>query len=494
MAMIVFFCACALLSASVVSFQMEDSLSVCLFFLIYSLILMGISLLIFLKTRGISAFGTRDAFLVVVLSWLVVIVIGAVPFQYLTGFTLIDAVFEATSGFTTTGASVIDSNLILSNGNTLADGLLGLPKGLLYWRSMTHWLGGMGIIVLFIAIIPHLGIAGKMLYKTEVSGADMSRSMRVADTAKILWGVYVLFSATETILLCIGGMSLFDAWCYTCGTIATGGFSTYPSSVSEFNSVFIEAVITIFMFIGSCNFILHYQVIRKGFANYLKDEEFRSHLLITFLCILVVTLSIYGKTIYDAAGRLVEPTLFNAIRYASFQTVSMKSTTGFCTADFDKWPEISRFILLLLVIVGGCGGSTSGAIKHSRFILLVKYSIMQVRRSLFPHAISNISIDKNRVDSETLHRVLSFFFVYIAISTIGIILLCSQIGNDLITSISAVFTCIGGAGPGLAKVGAVCTYSWMTSFSKIVLSSLMLMGRLEIFVLLVLFLPRYWKK
>jgi trk system potassium uptake protein TrkH len=495
LSLVALICGGTLLSSALVSFLMQDPSAVALFFLSYSLLIIFVSILIFFKTKSIGQLGLREGFLIVTSGWIMIALLGAVPFCWLSGFKWVDAIFEAMSGFTTTGASVIDSSLVLSDGSLLTGGLPSLPKGLLYWRSMTHWLGGMGVVVLSIAIMPYLGVSGKKLYKAEVSSADSSQlTPRIADVAKILWTVYIVLSIIETILLCIGGMSLFDAWCHTCATIATGGFSTRPESISAFNNVFIESVIMLFMFIGSCNFILHYQAFKRGFSVYWKDEEFRSHLITTAVCGALIAFFIFGTNFKDAAGRPVLSGLFNSVRYSFFQVISMKATTGFCTADFDGWPDFTKFILVILMIVGGCGGSTSGAVKHSRFILLFKYGVMETKKAIFPHSLSNVSLNKNRVDSETLHKVLTFFFVYVAVFTIGALLLCTQNGNDIITSITAAITCIGGVGPGLAKVGAVYTYSWMTPFSKLILTILMLLGRLEIFTVLVIFLPTFWKR
>ncbi len=488
-------CGVAMASASGVSAAMGDPPSVAIFFLLYSMIMIGGSIPVFLRSRGEHDLGTREGFLIVVFGWLLIILFGAIPFRWLSCFRWIDAIFETASGFTTTGASVIDQSLVLCDGSRLAQGLSSLPKGLLYWRSMTHWLGGMGVVVIYIAIIPYLGIGGKKLYQAEVSGASSSQlAPRITDTAKMLWGVYILFSAIQTFLLMVGGMSLFDAWCHTCGTLATGGFSTSPASVSAFNSFYIEAVIIVFMFLGSSNFVLHHQMMKKGLSVYLKDEEFRSNLTWTALCIAIITFSIHGKAFYDAAGRLVDANLFNSARHAAFQTVSMKSCTGFCSADFDGWPEFARFTLLMLMIVGGCGGSTTGAIKHVRLILLVKYGVMQVKRTLFPHSLCNVTLNGSRVETDTIHKVLAFFFAYAGICVLGTLMLCSQRGNDILTSVSAVVSCTGGVGPGLAKVGAACTYSWMSDLSKAVLAALMLLGRLEIFTLMVIFLPTFWKR
>ena len=301
-------------------------------------------------------------------------------------------------------------------------------------------------------------------------------------------------SITQTILLMIGGMSLFDAWCHTCGTIATGGFSTSPYSISAFDSFYIEVIIIVFMFLGCSNFVLHHNALKKGLKVYWNDEEFRSNLIVSLLCGIGLTFIIYGKNWVDAANRHIDSSnIFSAGRYAFFQVVSIKSTTGFCTADFDSWPDIAKLILLMLMLIGGCAGSTTGGIKHVRIILLAKYSVMQIKRTLFPHSLSNVTLNGVRVEATTLHKVLTFFFIYFAITAISALILCTQPGNDLITSVSAAISCIGSIGPAFAKLGPLCTYSWMSDLSKSILIFLMVLGRLEIFTLAVIFLPSFWK-
>lgn len=495
LSVVIFICGVAIFAAAFVSYLTTDPSNVLLTLSIFASSLIAISAIFFCTTKGENRLGTREGFLIVVLGWCAIVLIGAIPFYLVVGMRLIDCLFETASAFSTTGASVIDDQLLLCNGTKLIGGLSSLPHGILFWRSAMHWLGGMGVIVLFIAIMPYLGVGGRKLYQAEMSGVSSSQlAPRIADTAKILWAVYILMTITEIALLSFFGMPLFDAVCHTFGTIATGGFSTKQESISAFNSFYIESVIMIFMFLGSSNFVLHRRALKEGLHVYIKDEEFRSNLFITLLCGCALTIILFGSQIKDAAGRIVDSNIFSSARYAFFQTISIKSTTGFCTSDFDSWPDLAKLILLMLMMIGGCAGSTTGGIKHVRLILLAKYSVMQIKRALFPHSLSNVTLNGVRVESETLHKVLAFFFIYFAISATGALLLTTQDGNDLFTSISASISCIGSIGPAFAKLGPLCTYSWMSDFSKFILLILMLLGRLEIFTLAVIFLPSFWKR
>ena len=407
-----------------------------------------------------------------------------------------DAFFETMSGFTTTGASVLDSKLLLFNGETLKQGIADLPNGLLYWRSITHWLGGMGIVVLSLAIIPFLKIGGQQLYNAEVPGPTSDQlTPRIANSAKILWGVYVLLSVVETLLL-LPSMSLFDAWAHTCGTMATGGFSTLQSSVGGFDSVYVDIIITLFMFLAGCNFILHYRALRGKPLFYFKDDEFKLYLFVTCFSTLTIAgaLMYSGSAIMTTAGKSVDPTLFNSIQYSAFQTTSILTTTGFATADFAIWPTYACLLLVILMFIGGCGGSTGGGMKNSRLLLLLKYSTMQVKRCLFPRSVSNIQLNNIRIKSDTLHKVLSFFFLFIIIFVFFSLALSLYPGIDYATATSASIASLGNIGPGLNMVGPTCTYSWMAPSAKLLLTFAMLLGRLEIYTVLIIFLPSFWRK
>ncbi|HOK04965.1 MAG TPA: potassium transporter TrkG, partial [Victivallales bacterium] len=321
LSVVILICSLAIGLSGIVSILSDDNHRISIILITYSILLIIFSSIMFYLSKGKKhELRTREGFLIVSLCWFSIIIVGAMPFYIVEKMRFIDCLFETASGFSTTGASIIDSNLILRNGEKLG-GLSTISKGILFWRSMTHWLGGMGIIVLSIAILPYLGIGGKKLYEAEVSSASSSQlAPRITDTAKMLWGVYILMSITQTILLMIGGMSLFDAWCHTCGTIATGGFSTSPYSISAFDSFYIEVIIIVFMFLGCSNFVLHHNALKKGLKVYWNDEEFRSNLIVSLLCGIGLTFIIYGKNWVDAANRHIDSSnIFSAGRYAFFQ-------------------------------------------------------------------------------------------------------------------------------------------------------------------------------
>jgi len=487
----------AILSAVPVAFFMGDSIKI-----IYALALsaffpitVGITAYLFSKSDSYSL-SRREGFGIVTFGWIAAAVFGAVPFILVSNLTWYDAFFETMSGFTTTGASVLDNTLLLSNGETLKYGIKDLPYGLLYWRSMTHWLGGMGIVVLSLAIIPFLGIGGQQLYNAEVPGPTSDQlTPRIANSAKILWAVYILLSIAETLLL-LPSMSLFDAWCHTCGTMATGGFSTLQSSVGGFHNAYIDWIIILFMFLAGGNFVLHYRALKGKPLFHFKDEEFRWYLGITIFATtsIMFALLVKGDAIVVTDGVKLAPDFFNSLRYSAFQVVSIMTTTGFCTADFNIWPVYAFIVLIALMFIGGCGGSTGGGMKVSRFLLLIKYSALQLQRSIFPHLFSNVRLNKSRVNAETIHKVLSFFFLFMILYLIFTLAISLFPGFDFKTAASASIASLGNIGPGIGKVGATCTYAWMHPGAKLILSLAMLLGRLEIYTVLVVFLPVFWKK
>jgi len=441
-------------------------------------------------SRGDLQFTFREGFAIVTFGWVGASIFGALPLFVIGGVHWYDAVFETMSGFTTTGASILDGTLVLRDGTTLKSGIADMPFGVLYWRSLTHWLGGMGIVVLSVAILPSLGIGSQQLYHAEVPGPTSDQlTPKIADSAKILWAVYVLLSAAETGLLMAGGMSLFDAWCHTCGTMATGGFSTQQSSIGAYNSVYIDSVVTLFMFLAGANFVLHFRALRGAPLTFFRDEEFRFYLLLAVAATLSVTIKLTGGDIATSAGaQLRNVGFFTALRYASFQVVSILTTTGFVTADFNLWPAYCTLLLMVLMFVGGCGGSTGGGMKNVRLILLIKYSIAQVERCIFRRSVSNVRFNHERVDTATLHKTLSFFFLFVGLFVVFSLALCLLGVDDIITASSATIAALGNIGPGLGKVGAVCTYAWMSPPAKVTLTFVMLLGRLELYTVLVLFL------
>jgi len=439
--------------------------------------------------------GIREGFAIVTFGWIAAALVGCVPFARIAGLCWPDAFFETMSGFTTTGASVLDPRLALGDGSRLSGGIADLPKGLLYWRSLTHWLGGMGIVVLSLAILPFLGISGHQLYNAEMPGPTSDRlTPQIANSAKILWGVYALLSAAQTLLLWAGGMDLLEAWCHTCGTMATGGFSTRQASIGAYNSIYFEGVVALFMFLAGCNFILHYRALRGKPLLYFRDEEFRFYLGLVCAATALVAWQLIGRPIVDTTGQAHPGTPANALRFAGFQVVSLLTTTGFCTADFARWPAAAALLLVGLMFVGGCGGSTGGGMKHSRLLLLVKYSIERTRRWMFPHAISNVHLNGARVDTDTLHKTLSFFFLFIALFAFFALAMAWLEETDLVTAATASVACLSNIGPGLGKVGAMEAYHWLSAPGKLLLTAAMLLGRLELYTVLVVLLPAFWRK
>jgi trk system potassium uptake protein TrkH len=412
----------------------------------------------------------KDGFLLVTLSWIVVSFIGSLPYIIAANMSLTNAFFETMSGFTTTGASILTN-------------IESMPKSILFWRSLTHWLGGMGIIVLAVAVLPMLGIGGIQLIKAESPGPTVEKiSPRITETAKYLWLVYFLFSIIETILLLFGGMNLFDALTHTFGTMATGGFSTKNTSVAYFHSAYIDWVITIFMFIAGANFSIHFRLLTGKFSA-LKDSELKFYTLIVLLAITVVTIDISGN--YKS--------IFDALRYGAFQVVSIVTTTGFATADYENWPHLAQSILFMLMFVGGCSGSTGGSIKVIRIYTLLKQSINEIKYHIHSKGVFSLIINDQMIRKNIVYSISGFFFLYIAIFALTT-LSVSLFGIDLLTSLSAAAATLGNIGPGFGYVGPTDNYAFLPSAVKWILSFAMLIGRLEIYTVLVILMPSFWKK
>lgn len=415
----------------------------------------------------------REGFAVVTFGWLCFSVFGSLPYLFsgsTSSFT--DAFFETISGFTTTGATILTD-------------IESLPPSILLWRSLTHWLGGMGIIVLSLAILPVLGVAGMQLFKAEVPGPVADKlTPRIAETAKILWGVYVLLSAVQTLLLMLGGMTLFDALCHTFGTMATGGYSTRNASVGAYDSAYIDYVITFFMVLAGANFALHYRFLRGDWWVYWRDSEFLIYLAIIGGATLIIGSDVWWNS-YD--------NLPQSLQYALFQTVSIQTTTGYATADYEQWSFSSQFVLFVLMFVGGCAGSTSGGMKVLRLHLLVKFALSEFTRLLHPYAVVPVRMNKVAVPRAVVTNVLGFFVLYIVLFGLGAFAM-AFCGLDMATAFSAIATTLGNVGPGLGDVGPMDNYAHLPAVVKWILALFMLIGRLEIFTVLVLLSPAYWRK
>jgi trk system potassium uptake protein TrkH len=431
------------------------------------------AILIWMLTRGPIELSRRDGFGVATFGWLLAAVFGALP--YVISGTIsqpIPAVFETMSGFTTTGASV------LSN-------LESLPKGILFWRAMTHFFGGMGVLVLCAAILPFLKVGGMHVYHAEVPGPSKDRlTPRIASTAKLLWGAYLLFCVLETVLLRFGGMSWFDAWCHTCATMATGGFSTRTASVGAYGSLYLETVIVCFMFIAGTNFVLHLKLLRGRPFEYLRDSEFRIYFLFWLSACLILTLNIWGYT-YESLGE--------SLRAAFFQGTSIITTTGFCTADFNAWPATSRILLVLLMFVGGCAGSTGGGVKNIRILVVVKALFREIFLYMRPSAVKKVKVGGATVKQESVSNIVAFLMIFVILFAVGSLIM-TAFTPDLGTAISSTIACLGNIGPGLNAVGATQNYAEIPSTGQAILLFFMLLGRLELYTVLVIFSPGFWKK
>jgi len=421
--------------------------------------------------RGKIALGRREAFAIVSFGWLVASACGAAPFVLSGHFSPIDALFEIVSGFTTTGASVLPK-------------VEHLPKSILLWRAMTQWLGGLGIIALGVAILPLLGVGAVQLFRAEVPGPFLEKLRpKIADTARLLWKTYVVITATEVLLLCLGGMGFFDSVCHSFTTMATGGFSTKSESIAHFDH-FSRVVIIFFMFVAATNFSLHYSLAKGRIAHYWLDREFRFYVFLLLLSSFVV----FAFLIFHQGGNWL-----HRLEDAAFQVVSIMTTTGFATADFDKWPPVCKYILLLLMFVGGCAGSTGGGIKCVRFLVLYRYLQGQLKRLLHPQAVVTVKLGKQSVPHSVVQHVLGMTLLYLGVFVIASGIMAA-LGLDLITSISSVAATLGNVGPGLAQVGPTGHYGDIPTLGKAVLIFCMLAGRLEIYTVFVLLYPEFWKK
>ncbi len=415
----------------------------------------------------------REGFALVTLTWLAFALFGALPF-FISGYipTFTDAFFETMSGFTTTGASILTN-------------IESLPHGLLFWRSFTHWLGGMGIILLSLAILPLLGVGGMQLYKAEVPGPEHDKlSPRIKDTAKILWEVYILISVIEMILLYVAGMNVFDAICHTFGTMATGGFSTRNASIGYYNNAYIDYIIIIFMIIAGINFSLHYKALRGRISTYRNDPETRFFFLILGGGTLLIVANLYLSYNYS---------LFEGLRKGLFQTVSIITTTGYGTDDYGKWSSSDQVILFLFMFLGGCAGSTGGGIKIMRSLVIVKFAFNEIKRLIHPNAVLPVRIGERTIPYDIVSNITGFFLIYIGIFVAGVIFM-TLLGLDFLSSLGAVAATIGNIGPGLGSVGPTGNYAHIPMIGKWVLSFLMLVGRLEIYPVIIFLTPTFWKE
>jgi trk system potassium uptake protein len=423
--------------------------------------------------RSVKGMGKREGYLIVALVWVVFSFFGLLPF-YLSGAipSFTNAFFETMSGFTTTGSSILDN-------------IEEMPHGILFWRSLIQWLGGMGIIVLSLAILPILGVGGMQLYEAEVPGLTYDKLQpRITDTAKRLWILYVGFTLLQAILLALGGMEVFDAVCHSFTTMATGGYSTKQASVAHWDSPYIHYVITVFMFIAGTNFALLYAVILGKSAKLMHNDEFRFY----WISVLVFTVMVAGGLYFTGAVPHAE----GAFRTGLFQVVSIITSTGFATADYMVWWPFLAGLMFLLMFFGGSAGSTGGGIKLARVYLLVKNSGYELRRLIHPNAVIPVRFNGRAVPQSIVFNVLAFVVIYLLIVGIGMLVM-STMGYSLQTSLGAAATALGNIGPGLNELGPAFSFSAVPAFGKWFLSFLMLIGRLELFTVIILFSPQFWR-
>ena len=450
----------------------EDAQGFALSFLITSGA--GFALYLAGKPRGEKILlGHREGFLIVSAGWILASFFGGLPYMIHGALpSLTDAYFETMSGFTTTGATVIVR-------------IEGLPHGILLWRSMTQWLGGMGIIVLSIAVLPFLGVGGRQLFKAELPGPVKDKlEPRIAQTARSLWMVYGILTVIGFIFFLLGGMSVFDAANHILCAMATGGFSTKDSSVAWFNSAYIDGVFIVFMLIAGINFTLHYQVLAGNFRSLFMNSELKFFLGMVLLATVLIMVDLRLHVFAD---------LGKAFRYALFQASSIMTTTGFVTDNFARWPAFSQIILVILMFIGGSAGSTGGGMKCVRLLLILKDSYRELYRLIHPHAVTHVKLDHMTVPPEVMKSIWGFFALYIGLAILATILM-SSLGLDMLTSFASVVATIGNIGPGLGLVHPASTYSEVPTLGKWILSLCMLLGRLEIYTVLVLLLPEFWKK
>ncbi len=450
-----------------------------------------------LLSRGASlTLGRREALLLVAISWFVGAGICGLPYYIWAHLahnnaaskiefaSYINCYFEAMSGLTTTGATILKD-------------IESLPRSILLWRSLTHWLGGLGIVVLFVAVLPTLGVGGKKLFQIESPGPRPEGvHPHIAETARVLWMLYVGLTVAEVIALRVAGMDWFDSVCHTFGTLATGGFSTKNASIGAYNTSSINLIITLFMILAGVNFGLYYHLIRGRFNMIWKDAELRLYLTILFIGFAIVAFAIHGQTIQLTDGQQLPISMGVEIEQAAFTTVSMQTTTGFCTTDFNHWPFLAKCVLIGLMFVGGSAGSTGGGIKVIRILIAIRVMLSEIERAFRPQVVRSLKISGSSIPNElrqsTLAYVLGFLILFI-VGAVALMLLEEHQGITFTTAATASIATICNIGPGLERVGAIENYGWFTNTSKLIMITLMALGRLEVFAIIVLVSPRFWR-
>ncbi|MGE5496304.1 MAG: TrkH family potassium uptake protein [Burkholderiales bacterium] len=420
-----------------------------------------------------KSFHAKEGIITVSISWVIISLIGAVPFT-LTGSTptYIDSIFETISGFSTTGSSLIPNVEVID-------------KGILFWRSFTHWIGGMGVLVFVMAILPMSGADPFNVMRAESPGPTKEKLVpKARQTASILYKIYIVLTLAQIVLLLFGGMPLFDSVVHTFGTAGTGGFSIKNLSIGYYNSVYIDVVITVFMILYGINFSAFFLLVAGKFKKFLLHEEMRTYLGIIIVAILIIAINLMGPAYSNFA---------ESLRYSSFQVASIITTTGYATTNFDSWPTLSKYTLVFLMFIGACAGSTGGGIKVSRILIMFKTLKREAFRLLHPNAVKLVKLEGVPLSENIIRGTGIFVVTYVGLTAISIMFVSID-GFDMETTATAVITCISNVGPGLGGVGPIGNFSGFSAFSKIILSFDMLAGRLEIFPVLMLFWPAVWRR
>ncbi len=462
--------ACLLFPTLVSLIYREDPLP--FLWTILILVVVGSALSFLLRSKKPANLLPRDGFLTVGLIWTLFGAFGALPFWFSGEFGgYINCLFECISGFTTTGSSILPA-------------VEGISYGLLFWRSFTHWLGGMGVLVLTAALFPSLGISSNFLIRNESPGPVKGKLVpRASQSSKILYLIYLALTVIQIIVMRIAGQPWFDAIVNTFGTAGTGGFSIRNTSIGAYNSPAVEIIMTVFLLLFSINFAMYFLLLTRRFKEILKSDELRFFLIVVAAAILLITLNIAPT--FTSVG--------DAIRTAAFQVASIISTAGFATVDFNLWPEFSKTILILLMLIGACAGSTGGGMKCSRVLILIRSALREVRSSIHPRSVSVVRLDGEPVQEKAVNTALCYFVAYIFI-VFTATLIVSLDNFSFLTTFTSVITCVGNVGPGLDVVGPMGNFSGFSALSKLVLSFCMIIGRLEMFPILVLFSRNAWKR
>jgi trk system potassium uptake protein TrkH len=446
-----------------------------------------------------AKFGRREALLLVAVTWLIAAALSAMPYWLWAKLaasappehpfqSYLGCFFESMSGLTTTGATVLEAS---------PSDIESLPRGLLLWRAITHWLGGLGIVVLFVAVLPTIGMGGKKLFHTEAPGPTQAGVRpRIKETAQVLWYIYIAMTAVLILILKLCGLTWFDSVCQTFATVATGGFSTRNASIGDYNTV-VKLVIVVFMILAGINFGLYYKLFKGSVKDIWRDTELRFYLVTMAGGVTVIAVSLYTAQmpITLTTGEVVDPTIIHTVEQSVFTAASIQTTTGFCTSDFNEWPFAAHAALVIMMFMGGCAGSTSGGIKVIRIWIVLKILLAELHAVFNPNVVRPTRVATGTVDAETRQTILTYVLglVLLALAGSSAVMVLETGAIDYNTAATSAFATLFNIGPGFGRVGAMENYAFFTPASKLVLSLLMLLGRLEVFAILVLLTPRFWR-